>query len=984
MVLLIITLALFPLLYATLELPKQIINGAIGAKTDVIDVWGYQIRQIPYLLILCGLFLLAVLAHGLLKMRINTMKGVLAERLLRRFRYTLIARILRFPAPYFERTSQGELVSMVTAESEPMGGLMGDALAQPVLQAGQMLTILGFLFAQSLTFGLAACALIPLQAWLIPKMQRQINKLNKQRVIEVRALAAEIGESAGGASTLRIHGGWRYRLAMITDRLGRLFSLRFEIYQKKFFMKFTNNFITQLTPLLFYAIGGILVIRGQVSLGALVAALAAYKDLSSPWKELLAYYNQVQDMSLRWETITERFAPSGMVDPTLFDERPETIDQLTGDIRLDHVTVRDADGNAVLEEIDTTLPSGSLVAIKAPSDEDRRAFAALLTREVASHSGHVTIGDQALSGLHQATIAERIGHASSRPVLFQGSFGDNVFLPIRARPLGPGKDAQLAEDAMRAGNSPDMLDADWLDTARVQAQDEPEIIHRWCRMVEGFGGGAQLFHRAMDQTLDADRHAELAKMLTAARPEVADALKDAGLDDVVFRFDPAQYNPALPVVQNLLYATPRAPLPADALASRDDYMTLLTGMKLDADLLELALAIMEGLRQIFGAGGTDHPLFSKTGLEPQLYTAALDAAEAHKAGRPLARTQLATLLSVASSISADQVGPAFPERIKARILELRQQHGSTLRTQMSDLFAPVSADAPLQGLSVLENAIFGKISDSAGTRAQDLRLCVADVLKQNGIAHQVLQLVFDVPIALGGANLPAAFAEPLAVSRAAIKQPDILVLNDVMASFDAEVKAQVIGSLRRQLPEATIIHLAPEHPESVDYGLTLELQQGRLVGTERAEATATDGDMSADLARKLQALEQTELFAGLNRKQLRLLAFGARWYRAPAGQYVFRKNDPPTDGVYVVIDGAADLLLPDPDGGAAQRINTVGPGALVGELGLIRREPRALDMRAAEPLLCLRLGEDEFLAVVENDAATAFKLLQVVAGYVRV
>ena len=70
---------------------------------------------------------------------------------------------------------------------------LGDAVAQPVLQAGQMATILGFLFLQSFTFGLAACAFIPLQAWLIPKLQRQVNKLNKKRVIQLRALARRQG-----------------------------------------------------------------------------------------------------------------------------------------------------------------------------------------------------------------------------------------------------------------------------------------------------------------------------------------------------------------------------------------------------------------------------------------------------------------------------------------------------------------------------------------------------------------------------------------------------------------------------------------------------------------------------------------------------------------------------------------------------------------------------------------------------------------------
>ena len=61
---------------------------------------------------------------------------------------------------------------------------------------------------------------------------------------------------------------------------------------------------------------------------------------------------------------------------------------------------------------------------------------------------------------------------------------------------------------------------------------------------------------------------------------------------------------------------------------------------------------------------------------------------------------------------------------------------------------------------------------------------------------------------------------------------------------------------------------------------------------------------------------------------------------------------------------------------------TARPGTLVGELGLIRNEPRALSMVADTDIRCLRIGAKEFLAVVENDAATAFKLLQVVAGYV--
>jgi len=362
--LLLLTVLTFPILYATLELPKVIINDAIGAQSDIVTVFGYQYGQVTYLLLLCFAFLLTVIAWGVVKMRLNTMKGIMAERLLRRFRYQLISRVLRFPLPHFRRTSQGEMVSIVTGEAEPLGGIMGDAIAQPVFQAGQMLTILAFLFVQSVWLGLTSIALIPLQAWLIPKLQRQVNLLNIERVQEVRRFSERIGETIAGVEDIRANGVAPFTMAHFSNGLGRLFDIRLRIYEKKFFMKFVNNLISQITPFFFFAIGGYLVIKGNLTIGALVAALAAFKDLSSPWRELLAYYNQTQDMSLRYKTIIEQFDPPGMLDAKLIEGRPESYPRLNGSITFENVTLREPDGGRVLDDLSLSIPQGSAVAIR--------------------------------------------------------------------------------------------------------------------------------------------------------------------------------------------------------------------------------------------------------------------------------------------------------------------------------------------------------------------------------------------------------------------------------------------------------------------------------------------------------------------------------------------------------------------------------------------------------------------------------------------
>ena len=219
-------------------------------------------------------------------------------------------------------------------------------------------------------------------------------------------------------------------MSMFSDRLGNLYDIRFEIYQKTFFMKFLNSLINQLTPFFFYAVGGYLAIRGEISVGALVAALAAYKDMSSPWKELLAFYNQTQDMALRWEVVTERFAPKTLVDKHLLEGTPSTVESLKGDIEISDVTVRDEDGQPVLENINLTIPQGARVAVKADNETAALAFADLLTREVIPQRGSIRIAGHDLNSLHQVTLAKAIGYAHSNPHILQGTLGENLLLSL--------------------------------------------------------------------------------------------------------------------------------------------------------------------------------------------------------------------------------------------------------------------------------------------------------------------------------------------------------------------------------------------------------------------------------------------------------------------------------------------------------------------------------------------------------------------------
>lgn len=282
-----------PVLYATLELPKTIINSALAEEHLPQEYFGQFVSQVNHLFILCTAYLAAILVNGGLKFYINLFKGRVGERLLRRLRLTLF-RLWRAGAGSPQRT---EVIPLITQEVEPIGGFAADAFALPVFQGGTFLTILIFMFVQDPILGAAAITLLPLQLALIPRLQRKINHLARLRVHEMRFLGGRLGEQA--VSETETFGNSN----AIVSSLKCIETIRLEIHRSKFFMKSLNNFLTALTPFFFYAVGGYLVIENRLTLGALIAVLTAYKDFSAPLRELFKYYQTVEDVRVRYDEI---------------------------------------------------------------------------------------------------------------------------------------------------------------------------------------------------------------------------------------------------------------------------------------------------------------------------------------------------------------------------------------------------------------------------------------------------------------------------------------------------------------------------------------------------------------------------------------------------------------------------------------------------------------------------------------------------------
>lgn len=284
-ILALIALSTLPITYLQLELPKQIINGAISTETsnDAFGIVIQQLNSIDFLLVLCALYLATLIASSVLKYILNNKMGVTSERLLRRVR--LIA-VRKKNAIGNRRSSR---IPVITQEVEPVCSFSGDAIIVPVLYGGTVVTIITFMMMQNVVLGAAAITLLPVQLIIIPRLQKKINRQLRKRVAVIRQLTEELQSESKPAERKSIR-----------EHVEVLHRIRIKIFKAKYLMKSLNNFIMNLTPFFFYTIGGYLVLEEHLSLGALVASLASYKDLAPAIRELFNYYQKSQDAKLRY------------------------------------------------------------------------------------------------------------------------------------------------------------------------------------------------------------------------------------------------------------------------------------------------------------------------------------------------------------------------------------------------------------------------------------------------------------------------------------------------------------------------------------------------------------------------------------------------------------------------------------------------------------------------------------------------------------
>jgi putative ABC transport system ATP-binding protein len=836
--LVLLSLSSLPLVYVTLELPKKIINLLEGMDVPE-SIFGYALDRLEYLLLLSFAFLLVVACSGGLKYLLNVYRGSLGEHLLRRLRYELYQRILLFPMPHFKRVSSGELIPMITAETEPLGEFIGESFTLPVFQGGTLLTYLFFIFQQDVLLGVAAIALYPFQLLVIPQLQKRVNQLSKERVAEARNLSGRIGETISGIDEVHANDTSHYERAHISQRLGRIYLIRFAIYKRKFFIKFLNNFIAQLTPFFFYSVGGYFVLRGDLSIGSMVAVLVAYKDLSGPWKDLLRYYQRMEDIRVKYSQVIQQFNPLNLLDVDIINQRPDKLDLPAREIQANNLRYSE---DGLYYSIDGTsfkFPMDQHCAAVGLGNSGKEELAFLMSRLINPSSGSMTIGDNKMDVMPEAIIGRRIGYVAPSVFMFNGSVYDNICYALKHTPVNQDNEdipKDILHDralARQSGNSPDRYDDDWIDLQAIGLENDDQLKSRIIEILQMVELDEEIYQSGLLSYEQQSANLDLVERIMEARKQLRDKFSEPEIKRLVEPFDHEQYNLNMTVSENLLFGTVYdESVNVEQLIDKPIIQDVLVEYGLNDEFLNAGLQIAEIMLDLFSDVEPDSELFEQFSF--------IDADDLPGFNKLLQESRQNGIENLAGDDKRRLISLPFKlvvarhrlglitKPIQQSILQARVKIREIAQTEDLGIeFFEESSYNPR--ISIQDNILFGKLAYGQAHAQQKINDLIADAVNSLNLRDDIIKAGLRYEVGVAGGRLSSIQRQKLGLARALMKAPDLLVVNEALSTLDPASERRLIDNVREVMSGRGILWILGRVQLAEQFDAVMVMERGKLL-----------------------------------------------------------------------------------------------------------------------------------------------------------
>lgn len=393
---------------------------ATGLMKKISQTGGIDFGYIgKILLITLGLYVLS----GVFTFTQGWLMTGVTQRLCYRMRKEISEKINRMPMKYFESRTYGEVLSRITNDVDTLGMSLNQSITTMITSIATLVGITIMMLSISPLMTLIAIFILPVSGALLGFIMKHSQKYFRQQQDYLGHINGQVEEVFGGHNIIKTFNKEEETLKEFKETNNVLYT---SAVKSQFYSGLMMPIMTFVGNLGYAGVaisGGMLAIKGVITIGDIQAFIQYVKQFTQPITQMAQVMNQMQSMAAAAERVFEFLNEEE--DVQIIDN-PIRLDEVKGEVTFEHVQFGYDPEKIIIHDFSSEVKPGQTIAIVGPTGAGKTTMVKLLMRFYDVNGGAIKVDGHNVKDFNRRELRLAFGMVLQDTWLFKGSIMENI------------------------------------------------------------------------------------------------------------------------------------------------------------------------------------------------------------------------------------------------------------------------------------------------------------------------------------------------------------------------------------------------------------------------------------------------------------------------------------------------------------------------------------------------------------------------------
>ena len=350
------------------------------------------------------------------------MAGV-AQKVTYKIRNELTEKINKLPMKYFDKRTNGEVLSIITNDVDTLSTGLNQSITQIITSIFTIIGILVMMISISWEMTIVSLLILPISGVILKKVIGKSQKYFVKQQEYLGHVNGQVEEVYGGHNIVKVFGREEQAIKEFEKENEELYKSGWRSQFLSGLMHPLMNFVGNVGYVAVAILGGYFAVKGRIKVGNIQSFIQYNKQFTQPIGQVAQISSTIQSMIAAAERIFEFLGEPEEVEDV---KNPVSTEGLKGNIEFKNVHFGYDPEKIIINDFNAKVKDGQKIAIVGPTGAGKTTMVKLLMRFYDVNSGEILLDGYNIKDFKRGELRKMFGMVLQDTWLFGGTIKENI------------------------------------------------------------------------------------------------------------------------------------------------------------------------------------------------------------------------------------------------------------------------------------------------------------------------------------------------------------------------------------------------------------------------------------------------------------------------------------------------------------------------------------------------------------------------------